>query len=171
MLIRSEGPATGHFDKGFSWFHCVYKQTLRWFPRFQVATTCFSCSPPHLNLLVTNFIFCIHVNNHCHRVTTQLQLINIIIIIISIIIIRSNGIDAASGTVFSVSDRPVCSLRRNWLVWVGALPVGNTPNQPNQFLLNLHTGRSLTENTIPDAISIQFDLMMSTELLETCRGL
>ena len=40
---------------------CVYKQMLRWFPRFQVATTCFSCSPPDLNLLVTNFIFCIHV--------------------------------------------------------------------------------------------------------------
>jgi len=34
---------------------------LRWFPRFQVATTCFSYSPPDLNLLVTNFIFCEHV--------------------------------------------------------------------------------------------------------------
>ena len=57
----SEGPATGHLDTGFSWFPCVCKQMLRWFPRFQVATTCFSCSPPDLNLLVTNFIFCIHV--------------------------------------------------------------------------------------------------------------
>ena len=56
-----EGPATGHFDTGFSWFPCVYKQRLRWFPTFQVATTCFSCSPPDLNLLLTNFIFCIHV--------------------------------------------------------------------------------------------------------------
>ena len=28
---------------------------LRCFPRFQVATTCFSCSPPDLNLLITNF--------------------------------------------------------------------------------------------------------------------
>jgi len=37
--------------------------------------------------------------------------------------------------------------------------------------LYLHTGRSLTENTIPDAVLIQFDLMMSTELFETCRGL
>ena len=37
---------------------CFYKQTLRRFPTFQVATTCFSCSPPDLNLLVTNFIFC-----------------------------------------------------------------------------------------------------------------
>ena len=64
LLARSqysEGPATGHLDTGFSWFPCVYKQTLRWFPTFQVATTCFSCSPPDLNLLVTNFIFCIHV--------------------------------------------------------------------------------------------------------------
>jgi len=36
----------------------------------------------------------------------------------------------------------------------------------------MHTGRSLTENTIPDALLIQFDLlMMSTKLLETCKGL
>jgi len=57
----SEGPSTGHLDTDFSWFLCVYKQMLRWFRTFQVATTCFSCSPPDLNLLVTNFIFCIHV--------------------------------------------------------------------------------------------------------------
>ena len=57
----SEGPATGHLDTSFSWFPCVYKQMLRWFPTFQVATTCFSCSPPDINLSVTNFIFCIHV--------------------------------------------------------------------------------------------------------------
>ena len=50
-----------HLDTGFSWFPCVYKQTLRRFPTFQVATTCFSCSPPDLNLLVTNFMFFIHV--------------------------------------------------------------------------------------------------------------
>jgi len=64
LLARSqysEGPATGHLDTGFSWFPCVYKQTLRWFSRFQVATTCFSRSPQDLNLLVTNFIFCVHV--------------------------------------------------------------------------------------------------------------
>ena len=37
--------------------------------------------------------------------------------------------------------------------------------------LSLHTGRSLTENTTPDAVLIQFNLlMMSTELLETCKG-
>ena len=60
-VIYSEGPATGHLDTGFSRFPCVYKQILRWCPTFQVATTCFSCSPPDLNLLVTNFIFCIHV--------------------------------------------------------------------------------------------------------------
>ena len=52
LLARSqypEGPATGHLDTGFSWFPCVYKQMLRWFPSFQVATTCFSCSPPDFN--------------------------------------------------------------------------------------------------------------------------
>jgi len=39
----------------------MVKQMLRWFPRFQVATTCFSCSPPDLNSVVSNFMFCIHV--------------------------------------------------------------------------------------------------------------
>jgi len=64
LLARSqysEGPATGHLDTGFSWCPCVYKQLLRRFPTFQVATTCFSCSPPDINLLVTNFMFCLHV--------------------------------------------------------------------------------------------------------------
>ena len=64
LLARSqysEGPATGHLDTGFSWFPCVYKQMLRWFPRHQVATTCFSCSPPDLNLVETDFMFCIYV--------------------------------------------------------------------------------------------------------------
>jgi hypothetical protein len=49
LMARSqywEGPATGHLDTGFSWFPCAYTEMLRWFPRFQVATTCFSFSPP-----------------------------------------------------------------------------------------------------------------------------
>jgi hypothetical protein len=62
LLARSqysEGFATGHLDTGFSWFPCVYKRMLRWFPRFQVATTCLSCSPPNLNvnLLVISFLY------------------------------------------------------------------------------------------------------------------
>jgi len=60
LLTRSqypEGRATGHFDTGFSWCPCVYKRMLRWFPSFQVAITCFSCSPPDLNFLVTFFFF------------------------------------------------------------------------------------------------------------------
>jgi len=60
LLARSqypEGPATGHLDTGFSWFPCVCKRMLRWFPSFQVATTCLSCSPPDLNFLVTFFLY------------------------------------------------------------------------------------------------------------------
>jgi len=59
----SEVPATGHQGAGFSWFLCVYKQMLRWLQRFQVATTCFSYSPPdlNLNLSLTSFIFCLRV--------------------------------------------------------------------------------------------------------------
>jgi len=77
LLARSqypEGPATGHLDTWFSWFSCVYKQMLRWFPTFQVATTCFSCSPPELNFLDPHFIFMYVHNNHCHRATVHLQL-------------------------------------------------------------------------------------------------
>jgi len=58
LLARSQypgGPATGHLDTDFSWFPCVYKRMLRWFPSFHVATTCFSCSPPDWNFLVTFF--------------------------------------------------------------------------------------------------------------------
>jgi len=60
LLARSqysEGPATGHLGTGFSWFPYVYKRMLRWFPRLQVATACFSCSPPDLNFLDPYFIF------------------------------------------------------------------------------------------------------------------
>jgi len=32
-------------------FPYVYKRMLRWLPRLQVATACFSCSPPDLNFL------------------------------------------------------------------------------------------------------------------------
>jgi len=67
-----------------------------------------------------------------------------------LIIMKSNCINTASGIVYSVSDGPVHTC---------------TP-------AHLHTRMSLTENTIPDAILIQFDLLMvSTVLLETCRGL
>jgi len=64
LLARSqypEGPATGHLDTDFSWFPCVYKRMLTWFPSFQVATTCLSYSPPDLNFLVTFFYICVHV--------------------------------------------------------------------------------------------------------------
>ena len=47
----SEGPATGHLHTGFPWFPRVFKRKLRWFPTFQVATACFSCSPPEVNLV------------------------------------------------------------------------------------------------------------------------
>jgi len=66
-----------------------------------------------------------------------------------LIIRRSNCFNTAPDIVFSVSDRPVCRLT-----------------------VGLHTGWSLTENTIPGAVLIQFDLlMMSTGLFETYRGL
>ncbi len=84
-----EGPATGHLSTGVPGFPVsAYNRMLRWFPRHQVATACFSCSPPDLNFLVPYFIFMYMHNNHCHRVTAQLQLINIIIIIIIIMFLK-----------------------------------------------------------------------------------
>jgi hypothetical protein len=52
------------------------------------------------------------------------------------------------------------------------VPWGEILVQVEKELLNLHTGRLLTENNITDYVLIQFDLLMvNTELLETCRGL
>jgi len=62
LLARSqypEGPATGHLDTGFSWFPFVSKRMLRWSPRLQVATACFSCNPPDLNSLDPYSVFMI----------------------------------------------------------------------------------------------------------------
>jgi hypothetical protein len=47
---------------------------LRWFVRLQVATACFSYSPPDLTSLDPYFIFMYMHYNHCHRATGNLQL-------------------------------------------------------------------------------------------------
>ena len=60
--------------QGFSRFPCVYKLIPRWFPTLQVATACFSCSPPDLNFLDPYFIFMYVHNNNCHRATDHLHL-------------------------------------------------------------------------------------------------
>ena len=85
LLARSrypEGPATSHLGTGFSWFPYVYKRMLRWFPRLQVATACFSCSPPDFNFLDPCFIFMYMHYNHCHQATAHLQL-NILLLLLS----------------------------------------------------------------------------------------
>jgi hypothetical protein len=56
-----EGLATGHLDTGFSWCHWVRQRMLRWFPPFQVASTCFSRSPPDFNSVVTNCLLSYYV--------------------------------------------------------------------------------------------------------------
>ena len=46
---------------------------LRWFPRLQVATACFSCNPPDLHFL-DPYCICMYMHyNHCHRATAHLQ--------------------------------------------------------------------------------------------------
>jgi hypothetical protein len=44
-----------------SLFSCRNDVEMRWVPNSQVATTSFSRNPPDLNLLVSNFVFCLHV--------------------------------------------------------------------------------------------------------------
>ena len=81
VSIRKVQRPAGHLGTGFSWFPCVYKRMLRWFPRHIVVTACFSCSPPNLNFLVPYFIFMYMHNNHCHRLTAQLQLMKYSVIL------------------------------------------------------------------------------------------
>ena len=87
--------------------------------------------------------------------------------------VRGGGLRCWGLCVFVIK-----SLRRLWVFRVvvslgsGIGCVLRTCSLSGVQVLNLHTGRSLTENTIPDAVLVQFDLLtMSTELLETCRGL
>jgi len=98
---------------------------LRWFPRFQVATTCFSCSPPVLNLVLTIFIsvltICIFADmqsKHCYRVITQLQLINIINIIIIIIIKLCLDCESALFFSYVYLIHNGDALSKNILVWM-----------------------------------------------------
>ena len=53
-----------------------------------------------------------------------------------LIIKRSDCINTASGIVFSVSDCPVCRLRRNWLGWVGVLFESTVPSQPAHWTVS-----------------------------------
>jgi len=84
LLARShypEGSANDHLGIGFSWFPCVLKRMLRWFPRLQVATACFSCSPPDLNFLDPYFIFMYMHYNHRHRATGRLHLNTLLLLL------------------------------------------------------------------------------------------
>ena len=54
---------------------------LRWFPRLEVATACFSCSPPEWSFLHPYFILMYMHYNHCHRATAHLQL-NILLLLL-----------------------------------------------------------------------------------------
>jgi len=62
---------------------------LRWFLKLQVATACFSCSPPDLNFLDPYFIFMYMYNNQCHRMTAHLEL-NILLYIIVLLNLITN---------------------------------------------------------------------------------
>ena len=114
LLARSqypEGPATGHFGTDFSWFPCVYKRMMKWFPRLQVATACFSCSPPHLKFLDPYFIFMYMNNNHCHQLTAHLQLNLLLLLLLS-----SSSSSSSSPSSSSSSYSPLKFLD-NFFFW------------------------------------------------------
>ena len=79
-----------------TWFPYAYKRMLRRFPRFQVATACFSCSTPDLNLLDPYFIFMYMHNNHCYWATAHLQS-NILLLLLLLLLFRMmNGINSVN---------------------------------------------------------------------------
>ena len=99
---------------------------LRWFPRFQVATTCFSCSTPDLNLLVTNFIFCIHVKEPLPLANNPIAVNKYIIIIIIVMcwcllyilfagLFHNRGVPCHC-VLHIIQHRPATSPLRSWKV-------------------------------------------------------
>ena len=76
---------------------------LRWFPRLQFVTACFSCSPACLNFLAPYFIFmCMHYN-HCHRATAHLQLnVYHYILLFFTNMVRSRGVHYLVYRVFHI---------------------------------------------------------------------
>jgi hypothetical protein len=94
-----------------SWFPCVYKQMLRWFPRFQVAATCFLCSHPYLKFLDPYFIFMYMHNNHFHSVAAHLSL-NILLLLLLLMHVFTTWIPIPPST----TSQPV--LLQNVSVWL-----------------------------------------------------
>ena len=114
MPVRSqypEGPTTGHLGTGFSWFPCVYKRMLRWFPTLPVATACFSCSPPDLNFLDHYFIFMYMHNNHCHRVKARLQLK--ILLLLLLLLLSSSRVRIKVSVGITLTDNFENNARRS----------------------------------------------------------
>ena len=62
----------------------------------QVATARFSCSPPDLNFLDSYFTFMYMHNNHCHRVTANLQL-NILLLLLLLLLLSSSSSSSSSS--------------------------------------------------------------------------
>ena len=119
LLARSqypEGPANGHLGTGFSWFSCVYKRMLRWFPRLQVATACFSCRPPDLNFLDSCFIFMYLHINHCHRATAHLQ-VNILLLLL-LLLFHLNGL----GLMELVQQNPLSQIELHYMYHIVRRP-------------------------------------------------
>jgi hypothetical protein len=78
-------PAT--WAQVFFLFSCVHKLMLRWFPRLQVATACFSWSPPDLNFLDPWFIFMCMYYNHCHRETAHLGQLSVLLLLLLLLLL------------------------------------------------------------------------------------
>jgi hypothetical protein len=108
---------------GFPWFPWVQERMLRWFPPFQVASTCFSCSPPDLNSVVTNCLLSYYVKwplppGDNPTAVNKYDYIIIIIIIIIIIKNKEKNLVTISTTEFSVSFNG--SLAVKAVIWVQA---------------------------------------------------
>ena len=144
----SEGPATGHLDTGFSRFPCVYKQMLRWFLTFQVATTCFSCSPSDLSLLVTNFMFCIHVKQPLAPGDNPIA-VNKYIILYYIILsgrVLCDGLITLPEESYRMWCVAVCDLETSWMRRPAGKGGGAVAPETNKLIITAHCCMSVFTN-------------------------
>jgi hypothetical protein len=75
-------PATS--AQGFVGFP-VLNANVEMVPKLQVATACFSCGPPDLNILDPYYTFLYMHNNHCHSSTVHLQLNKLLLLLLKIL--------------------------------------------------------------------------------------
>jgi len=82
---------------------------LRWFPRFQVATTCFSCSPPDLSILEMEAIYSPYTSLNFYQITWRRFRKTVILTRINLRVKSAYGISYTQETGDPIIASFVCS--------------------------------------------------------------